>query len=143
MLIAIDRMTEQKTSTGMTENRPNRKDNDMDNIYENLPGIMDEEDFKAILTSRFVRIERICSRGHRSPETGWYDQDEHEWVMVLQGAGTLEFEDERRVDLKKGDYLTIPAHVRHRVVWTDPDQITVWLAVFTTDDGAGKFVEKT
>jgi len=28
-----------------------------------------------------------------------------------------------------GDYLHIPAHRRHRVVWIDPAQATVWLAV--------------
>jgi cupin 2 domain-containing protein len=40
-----------------------------------------------------VRIERILSRGHASPESGWYDQDEHEWVIALRGRGRLEFDD--------------------------------------------------
>ena len=29
-----------------------------------------------------------------------------------------------------GDWVNIPARVRHRVEWTDPKQKTVWLAVF-------------
>ena len=32
-------------------------------------------------------------------------------------------------DLRPGDYVEIPAHARHRVTWTDPDQATVWLAI--------------
>ena len=49
--------------------------------------------------------------------------------MVLQGAARLQFED-RVVELLTGDYVNIPAHTRHRVEWTSPDEPTVWLAVF-------------
>jgi cupin 2 domain-containing protein len=51
-------------------------------------------------------------------------------VLVLAGAAGLVFEGEAepRV-LRPGDYLLIPAHRRHRVAWTDPEQPTVWLAV--------------
>ena len=38
------------------------------------------------------------------------------------------------ITLEAGDFLNIPAHCRNRVVWTDPDQETIWLAVFYTDD---------
>ena len=31
--------------------------------------------------------------------------------------------------LKRGDYLHIPAHARHRVEWTDQDGPTIWIAV--------------
>lgn len=30
------------------------------------------------------RMERIVSQGHASPEGFWYDQDQNEWVMVLE-----------------------------------------------------------
>ena len=33
------------------------------------------------------------------------------------------------VAMEAGDWLLIPAHARHRVVFTDPDRETVWLAV--------------
>jgi len=83
-----------------------------------------------IIRAPGVRIERIVSKGHTSPESGWYDQDENEWVMVLQGSGTLTFEDGSTAHLSKGDHIQIPAHCKHRVSWTHPNQLTIWLAVF-------------
>jgi cupin 2 domain-containing protein len=78
-----------------------------------------------------VRIERIVSKGHSSPESGWYDQEENEWVVVLKGAAKLRFEqDGKLVELDAGDYINIPARVRHRVEWTNPEMETVWLAFF-------------
>ncbi len=54
--------------------------------------------------------------------------------MLLSGAARLRFadEDEPR-HLGPGDWVDIPAHCRHRVEWTDPDQPTVWLAVHYRD----------
>lgn len=51
--------------------------------------------------------------------------------MVLTGrAGlTLAGETEDRT-LGPGDAVFLPAGCRHRVAWTDPDQQTVWLALF-------------
>lgn len=95
-----------------------------------LPANLDQEVFETLIQSESIRIERIVSQGHTSPETGWYDQDEHEWVMVLQGAGRLAFEDGSEQTLYPGDYLLLPAHTKHKVSWTDPEQITIWLAVF-------------
>lgn len=100
------------------------------NIFASLPQNLGTEVFEDIAHSQSVRIERILSKGHSSPETGWYDQDEHEWVMVLEGGASLEFEDGTRCDLSAGDYVNIPAHTKHKVAWTDPDKVTVWLAVF-------------
>ncbi len=78
-----------------------------------------------------ARIERIVSEGHASPENFWYDQEENEWVMVLQGSAALRFEEkEDLLLLEPGDWVDIPAHVRHRVEWTDGKQKTLWLAVF-------------
>lgn len=77
-----------------------------------------------------VRIERIVSHGHASPDGFWYDQDQHEWVMVLQGEAVLALDGQPDVHLKAGDFLNIPAHTRHRVVSTAANQLTVWLAVF-------------
>ncbi|MEO8496473.1 MAG: cupin domain-containing protein, partial [Planctomycetota bacterium] len=64
-----------------------------------------------------------------SAEGFWYNQQEHEWVVVLQGAARLQFEDEL-VELRPGDFVNIPAHRKHRVEWTTPDEPTIWLAVF-------------
>ncbi|MEC8858683.1 MAG: cupin domain-containing protein [Pseudomonadota bacterium] len=101
-----------------------------ENLFDAIPESLDAEQFNEILSMPGVRIERIVSHGHTSPTEGWYDQDEHEWVMVLQGSAVLAFENSADVRLAAGDYLNIPAHCRHRVVSTDPDQKTVWLAVF-------------
>ncbi|ALO46872.1 cupin domain-containing protein [Pseudohongiella spirulinae] len=99
-------------------------------FFESLPQVPDAEQFTDILNRPGIRIERIVSRGHTSPAKGWYDQDEHEWVMLVQGAAVLGFEQGGDVRLEAGDYINIPAHCRHKVSWTDPDQLTVWLAVF-------------
>ena len=100
------------------------------NIYSALPPTLDGERFEDILRLPNVRIERICSQGQSSPASGWYDQDEHEWVCVLQGAARLEFDDGEVCELAVGDYVNIPAHRRHWVAWSDPNAVTVWLAVF-------------
>lgn len=105
----------------------------MANLLAQIPDSLQQEVFNDLVCARHVRIERILSHGQSSPETGWYDQDEHEWVLVLSGFGVLEFEDGREVRLEAGDYLNIPAHCKHKVQQTSPDEVTVWLAVFYRD----------
>ncbi len=102
----------------------------MKNLFSSIPGSLENEMFEALLKHDNVRIERILSKGQSSPAEGWYDQVEHEWVAVLEGCGVVSFEDGSEIKLSKGDYLNIPAHVKHRVKWTDPDRITIWLAIF-------------
>lgn len=89
-------------------------------------------ELKEILLDRGdVRIERIVSRGHSSPPGFWYDQTDNEWVIVLSGSALVLLEEEGEpIALGPGDHLNIPARVRHRVEWTDPERETVWLAVF-------------
>ncbi len=100
------------------------------NILGDIPGTSAEEHLEVLQAGKGIRIERIVSRGQVSPKGFWYDQKEAEWVLVLKGAATLMFENRKDpVPLGSGDYLNIPARVRHRVEWTDPNQETVWLAV--------------
>lgn len=94
-----------------------------------LPDARAAEMVELLAVAGPVRIERIVSHGQASPEGFWYDQEQAEWVMVVQGAARLVFAD-GEVALAAGDWLTIPAHCRHRVAWTAPAQDTVWLAVF-------------
>ncbi len=99
----------------------------------NLPPRQDEVT-ETLEENEHVRIERIVSGGHSSPPGFWYDQDEHEWVMLLHGEARLLFEgDTEPLLLKPGDHVNIPAHRRHRVEWTTPHEPTVWLAVFSRD----------
>lgn len=102
------------------------------NIFECVPYEVRDELFDNIVTGENIRIERIVSKGHVSPESGWYDQDEHEWVIVLKGEAEIEFENQSTVRLVSGSYLNIPAHTLHKVAWTAPDTETVWLAVYYT-----------
>lgn len=101
------------------------------NILANIPAVLPDELFEEMLSGSKFRMERIVSRGHHSPEGFWYDQDENEWVILLQGSAVLIFEGkEEPVVLHPGDCILISRHRRHRVEWTDPDQDTIWLALF-------------
>jgi cupin 2 domain-containing protein len=100
------------------------------NLFAEIPTTLPSELWQDLLATANVRIERIVSHGHASPEGFWYDQDHDEWVMVVTGAAALRFADDQRlVRLRAGDYLNIPAHVKHRVEWTTPEEPTIWLAV--------------
>ena len=101
------------------------------NLYLDLPENHDDEQTKILESHGSTRVERIVSFGQSSPPGFWYDQDQNEWVIVLEGEAKLELEDESEIiHLKQGDYIKIPAHQRHRVQWTRPNQPTIWLAVF-------------
>ena len=94
---------------------------------------MTDELFTALLEAANVRIERMVSHGQASPKGFWYDQNQHEWVVVLKGAALLRSEgEEQPVQMKPGDSLSIPAHKKHRVEWTTPEGPTIWLAALYT-----------
>jgi cupin 2 domain-containing protein len=99
------------------------------NLFASLPAHLPDELVETLLDSAGVRIERIVSHGHASPEGFWYDQDRDEWVVVLRGRAILRFEGEAALELGPGDHVIIPAHRRHRVEWTTPDEPTIWLAM--------------
>ena len=103
----------------------------MENLFAAIPASLPDEFFEDIVKTDSMRIERIVSRGHTTPEEEWYDQEENEWVMVVAGNAKLLFEEGmREVVMTAGDHINIPAHQRHRVSWTNPEKDTVWLAVF-------------
>jgi len=99
------------------------------NIFSDIPGNMEKEVFELLAQNHAVVIERIISKGHKSPESGWYDQEKNEWVLVLKGEAILSFEDQSSVKLSEGDFINIPARKKHKVAWTDPDKETIWLAI--------------
>ena len=98
------------------------------NIFDDLPQHLPKELVQILIRADDVRIERIISHGHASPADFWYDQPQHEWVIVLKGAARLQFED-GMVEMNPGDFINIPAFKKHRVDWTTPDEPTVWLGV--------------
>jgi cupin 2 domain-containing protein len=102
------------------------------NLYAGIVHDALDERFDTLVARDGMLIERIVSTGQASQPGFWYDDAREEWVVLLAGAATLEFEGAaappRR--LLPGDYVHIPAHCRHRVAWTDPTVPTVWLAVY-------------
>ena len=101
----------------------------MKNIFNDIPQNLDEEVFEQIVNSDHVKIERIISKGHHSSESGWYDQEQNEWVIVFKGEAILSFENSDDVRLNAGDYINIAAFKKHKVSWTLPNAETIWLAI--------------
>ena len=102
------------------------------NLFAALPlATMANEQCRELLEHPGLRIERIVSTGQASPPDFWYDQEDAEWVVLLQGEAGLRFADEPDVrHLRTGDHIDIAPHRRHRVEWTQADPATIWLAVF-------------
>ena len=99
----------------------------VENIFAGAPAVIGREGFLTLFENGAVAIERIVSQSHVGPPGLWYDQPEDEWVIVLRGHATLEFEGGESVEMKEGDHLAIPSHVKHRVHRTAAE--TMWLAV--------------
>jgi len=102
-----------------------------DNLFKQLPRSTEKnEQFSELLKQPGLRIERIVSTGQSSPADFWYDQPGGEWVLLIQGEAKLRFADEAEArHLQTGDYLDIAAQRKHRVDWTLPGEITIWLAI--------------
>lgn len=97
------------------------------NFFKSAAGESGCEQIDSVLSTEALRIEQIVSRGQASPAGFWYDQENPEWVILLKGSATLQIEREADVQLRAGDYLLIPAHLRHRVQSVSEDAL--WLAV--------------
>ncbi|MGL4837876.1 MAG: cupin domain-containing protein [Shewanella sp.] len=102
----------------------------LSNVFKDLPEDVAAEVFERLAGNASVTIERIVSHGHSTPEGQWYDQAQHEFVMLLKGEATLVFEPQVSVRLTPGDYLTILPHQKHRVASTAAEGETLWLTVF-------------
>jgi cupin 2 domain-containing protein len=100
-------------------------------ILTGVPGRLEEEQFDTLLQTPGVRLQRVISPpAHAMGADEWFDQDEDEFVLVLQGRGALILEgQEQEVVLNPGDYLRLPAGLRHRIAWTDAQIPTIWLAL--------------
>jgi hypothetical protein len=70
------------------------------NLLDAVQGDRHQESVTGLLDTPNLNIERLC----------------------------LEGEAEVRV-LSSGDYVLIPARLKHRVEWTNQDHATIWLAV--------------
>ena len=100
-----------------------------DNLFDDLPTAAPTELFADLLVRPGCRIERIVSTGQATPAEAPHDQAHDEWVLLLKGAAGLWLDGQGERTLRPGDHLLIPAHIRHRVTWTTPNEPTVWLAL--------------
>ncbi|RLA37563.1 MAG: cupin [Gammaproteobacteria bacterium] len=108
-------------------------------LYTDLPEPVAVEHFDELLTGEAFRLQRIVSTGQITPPGEWYDQDDDEWVVILQGAAEVRLADEPQARrLTPGDWLLLPAGCRHRVEWTTDDGPTVWLALHHTAAGGDR-----
>jgi len=103
---------------------------DIKNIFSGIKNQSPEEIIETIIKANQFKIERITSSGQSTEKGKWYDQDVDEWVILLKGSAGLIFEGNNEVvAMKPGDYINVPAHHKHRVEWTNPEEETIWLAV--------------
>ena len=100
------------------------------NIFDLPDPLPDEEEVIALIHSQNLRVERIVSTGQITPEGQWYDQDEDEWVVLIQGEAVLEYESGEQLQLSAGDHTFLPAHCLHRVPYTSQHPPCIWIAVF-------------
>lgn len=96
----------------------------MANLFETADPPAEGERFERLHEGGGVVIERIVSSGNAPPEK--YLQDHDEWVTLLSGAASLDV-GERRLELRSGDHVFLPAGTPHAVVATTPGAL--WLAV--------------
>ncbi len=101
------------------------------NIFDisNIMPKADKEFFETLYSAQNILIERIVSQGQTTPENTWYDQERDEFVVLLQGKASLEFEGDNIIYLKAGEYIHIPAHCKHKVIHTTENPPCVWFAV--------------
>lgn len=112
------------------------------NLFHLKCELPDEEIFDQLYQDKNIRIERIISSGQCSPPDFWYEQEDDEWVLLLQGEAVIRYRNHEKVLMKTGDYLLIPAGLAHRVEMTSKDPPCIWLAIFfppAANDGKRTF----
>lgn len=101
----------------------------MKNLFELPEPLPREELFETLQTFPLGKLERIISHGQTTPAGEWYDQEQAEWLVLLQGEACLSYADGSETHLKSGDSLLIPPHRRHRVSYTSTVPPCIWLAL--------------
>lgn len=85
-----------------------------------------EEIFHNLLSHKNVKINKIISPLNFTSEE--FIQDEDEWVILLQGSAILEI-NYKTSKLVKDSYIFIPAKTPHKIISTDSNIETIWLAI--------------
>lgn len=84
------------------------------------------ESFTKLLEHKNITIEQILSSSVNNGK--WMQDAQDEWVVLLQGEATLQYETKDSQTLTAGDFTFIPAQTKHCVVSTSPQAI--WLAIY-------------
>lgn len=106
-----------------------------ENVYELAQTLLNanpntqDELVKPLAQTNGGRVELIVSTGQVSPPDFVYEQNEDEWVMVLQGEAVIEANGETHKMLA-GNSLFLPKGLKHRVLYTSSRPPCLWLAVF-------------
>ncbi len=99
-------------------------------LGRSIPPIGHEQKY-LIKEGCYWRLELIYSCDASSEDGFWYNQNEHEWIVLLRGSASIRFKSpEGFIDLDVGDHLHLQPHRLHRVERTDPFPGTVWLALY-------------
>ena len=104
----------------------------MKNIFDGITAVGEEEQFDYLMKGTHYRIDRIVSSGHSSPQGFWYDQEDDEWILLVQGKATLEVEG-KFIEMKAGDYMFLPKNCKHRIEKTSVEPICIWLCFFSIE----------
>ncbi len=88
-----------------------------------------EEIFETLCKDERIHIERIISSGQKSQPDTWYQEENNEFVVLLKGRASLEFENGKIIHLTQGDHILIPSGLKHRVSYTSKMPHCIWLAV--------------
>lgn len=88
--------------------------------------ILNAETFARLFQNQSYRIEAI--RSSLASPGEFYNQEEDEWVILIEGEAILEVEGVE-YPLHRGDYCFLPKHTLHRVLSTSENAL--WLGVFS------------
>ncbi|HZF71707.1 cupin domain-containing protein [Sulfuricurvum sp.] len=99
----------------------------IDNLYKMPNPTENNEIFSTLFHNETLKIESIRSNLKTPGEL--YDQDQDEWVLLLEGEAKLEIGTQTR-EMISGDYLFLPKHTLHRVLSTSENAL--WLCIFSS-----------
>jgi cupin 2 domain-containing protein len=97
--------------------------------YEKPSGLIGERNVMLFENDK-IKIEKIISEGFKSKKDFWYDQSESEYIYILQGIGILQFENKKKLKIKKSGSFLIEPHIKHRIYKTSKKPPCVWLCMF-------------
>jgi len=96
------------------------------NLLGGTPIVGTKEQFNTLLKRDGVVLEQISSPAHYQSEV--YLQKFDEWVLLLQGEAEFSM-GSKKLNLKTGDSLLIPAHTPHQIHDTSANPHCIWLTL--------------